>query len=112
MAGRNWPSGGGGYFRLLPYQLSRAAIARINTHDGVPAVFYLHPWEIDAGQPRIHDAPLKSRIRHYINLSRTAPRLARLLQDFNWGRIDEAFAIPGLSAHPAKQEASHAAITG
>lgn len=104
-AGRNWPSGGGGYFRLLPYQLSRAAIAHINKRDRLPAVFYLHPWEIDPAQPRMRNAPLKSRLRHYVNLSRTAPRLVNLLHDFRWGRIDEAFAISRHSVRQTEKDA-------
>jgi polysaccharide deacetylase family protein (PEP-CTERM system associated) len=88
--GRNWPCGGGGYFRLLPYMLSAQALARVN-REGKPCVFYFHPWEVDPNQPRISAAPLKSRLRHYINLEKTQPRLARLLQAFRWGRMDEIF---------------------
>jgi polysaccharide deacetylase family protein (PEP-CTERM system associated) len=91
--GRNWPCGGGGYFRLLPYRLSAKALARVN-HEGKPCVFYFHPWEVDPDQPRISAAPLKSRLRHYINLKKTQPRLARLLQAFRWGRMDEIFLPP------------------
>lgn len=88
---RNLPCGGGGYFRLLPYELSRAAIGRINAGEQRPAVFYIHPWEVDPEQPRARGAPLKSRLRHYMNLSRTAGRLERLLADFRWDRIDRVF---------------------
>lgn len=91
LGGRNFPCGGGGYFRFLPYSVSRAAIRRINAVDGRPAVFYLHPWEIDPGQPRPRGISLKSRLRHYLNLSKTAPRLRRLLRDFSWNRIDAVF---------------------
>jgi polysaccharide deacetylase family protein (PEP-CTERM system associated) len=94
--GRNWPCGGGGYFRLLPYALSRAAISRINRADRLPAVFYIHPWELDPDQPRPRGAPLKSRLRHYLNLSKTAGRLARLTQDFRWDRIDRVFRLDGV----------------
>ncbi|MDB5453986.1 MAG: polysaccharide deacetylase [Caulobacteraceae bacterium] len=94
-AGRNWPSGGGGYFRLLPYQLSRAAIRRINQVDRMPAAFYIHPWEVDPGQPRVTSAPLKSRLRHYINLEKTGPRLTRLAHAFLWDRMDRAFGLAG-----------------
>jgi polysaccharide deacetylase family protein (PEP-CTERM system associated) len=90
---RNLPCGGGGYFRLLPYAVSRAAIGRING-ERRPAVFYIHPWEVDPDQPRARGAPLKSRVRHYMNLSRTASRLERLLADFRWDRIDRVFAAP------------------
>jgi len=91
--GRNLPAGGGGYFRLLPYGLSRWAIRRFNRVECRPAIFYLHPWEIDPGQPRIAQAGAKSRFRHYINLSRTHARLDRLLTDFRWGRVDKTFGI-------------------
>jgi polysaccharide deacetylase family protein (PEP-CTERM system associated) len=97
--GRNWPGGGGGYFRLLPYDVSRAAIARINRHDRLPAVFYLHPWELDPGQPRMQGLSAKSRFRHYLNLARTAPRLRRLTRDFRWDRIDTIFNVGGMTQH-------------
>ena len=89
---RNWPAGGGGYFRLLPYLLSRWAIQRLNQEDRRPAIFYFHPWEIDPDQPRVAGLSLRSRFRHYINLGRTEPRLRRLLADFRWGRVDEVFS--------------------
>jgi len=90
LLGRNWPCGGGGYFRLLPYDVTALALSRVS-RERKPCVFYLHPWEIDADQPRISAAPLKSRIRHYLNLKKTEPRLARLLQAFSWRRMDEVF---------------------
>ncbi len=91
MLGRNWPAGGGGYFRLLPYAVSRWQIARVNREDGRPAIFYFHPWEIDPEQPRVREASVKTRFRHYINLERTEARLNRLLRDFAWRRADEVF---------------------
>jgi len=91
--GRNWPSGGGGFFRLLPYEISRWAIARVNRADLMPSIFYFHPWEIDAEQPREQGLPLKSRIRHYLNLDRMEPRLNRLVKDFTWDRLDRVFAV-------------------
>lgn len=93
VAGRNIPCGGGGYFRFAPYAIFRRAIAHINTGERQPAIFYLHPWEVDPGQPRFSGLKLKSRVRHYLNLSRTLPRLERLLRDFRWDRIDQVFAI-------------------
>ena len=87
----NVPAGGGGYFRLLPYAVSRALIRRVNEVEGRPAVFYFHPWELDAEQPRVRGTSLKSRFRHYVNLHRTAPRLRRLLSDFRWRRMDDVF---------------------
>lgn len=86
----NWPAGGGGYFRLLPYALSRWSIARVNRVDRQSAIFYFHPWELDHAQPRIA-ASAKARFRHYLNLHRTEPRLRRLLRDFRWDRVDRVF---------------------
>ena len=90
-AGRNWPCGGGGFFRLFPYALSRWAIREVNAADHMPAIFYFHPWEIDPGQPREPGLPLKSRVRHYLNLDRMESRLSQLLRDFAWDRIDHVF---------------------
>jgi len=83
---QNLPTGGGGYFRFFPYFVTRRMLRSINTA-GRPFVFYLHPWEIDPDQPRIQGAPLKSHFRHYLNLHRTAARLARLLNDFDFAPI-------------------------
>jgi polysaccharide deacetylase family protein (PEP-CTERM system associated) len=91
--GRNLPAGGGGYFRLAPYRLSRWAVRRVNRVDAMPSIFYMHPWEIDPAQPRVDGTGLKTRFRHYVNLSRTADRLERLLGDFRWGRMDEVFDL-------------------
>ncbi|MCL2345573.1 MAG: DUF3473 domain-containing protein, partial [Desulfobulbus sp.] len=88
---RNWPASGGGYFRLLPYPLSRWMIRRVNDVDRLPAVFYFHPWEIDVEQPRIAGIDAKTRFRHYLNIERMEPRLHRLLADFSWGRMDDLF---------------------
>jgi polysaccharide deacetylase family protein (PEP-CTERM system associated) len=89
--GRNWPCGGGGYFRLLPYGLNKFALDSVKQQDRQPCVFYFHPWEIDPGQPRVTGASLKSRIRHYTNLDRMEAKLARLLRAFPWRRMDETF---------------------
>lgn len=85
---RNLPAGGGGYFRLLPYLLSRWSLKRVNRMDGQPCIFYFHPWEIDPGQPRQKGVGLKARFRHYLNLTRMESRLRSLLADFEWDRID------------------------
>ena len=77
----NFPVAGGGYFRILPYWWTRAGIARVNRIEGRPAIFYLHPWEIDPGQPRL-DAGVLGRFRHYRNLDCCEARLTRLLTDF------------------------------
>ena len=92
LRGRNFPVGGGGWFRLMPYALSAWGIRRVNVVDRQPAVAYFHPWEFDPDQPRVPQASVKSRFRHYLNLSRTQPRLARLLTEFRWDRIDATFA--------------------
>ena len=91
LAGRNLPSSGGGFFRLLPYALSRWMIRRVNAHDRQSAIFYFHPWEIDPQQPRVPGIDLKTRFRHYVNLSRMERRLDALLGDFRWGRMDQIF---------------------
>jgi len=96
MGGRNFPSSGGGYFRLLPYALSRWMLRRVNEHDGHPAIFYFHPWEIDAEQPRVHGIDAKTRFRHYVNIERMPARLAQLLRDFTWGRMDHIFLPPSV----------------
>ncbi|WP_245795464.1 XrtA system polysaccharide deacetylase, partial [Thioalkalivibrio denitrificans] len=88
---RKFPCGGGGYFRLFPYALSRWALNRVNRHDGQSAVFYFHPWEIDPDQPRQEGIGLKTRVRHYLNLTRMESRLSRLLHDFRWDRMDRIF---------------------
>ncbi|RIV78793.1 XrtA system polysaccharide deacetylase [Pelagerythrobacter aerophilus] len=88
-AGKRLAAGGGGFFRVLPYAFSRWAIRQVNRRDGRPAVFYFHPWEIDPDQPRVPGAPLKSRLRHYTNLERMAPKLRDLVREFAWGRMDE-----------------------
>src|SRR5262249_33926313 len=90
------PCSGGGYFRLLPYALSRRVFAHIIEQEKRPCVFYCHPWEIDPAQPRQTKAALKSRLRHYLNLGRMEHRLGQLLRDFSWGRIDQGF--PEVSA--------------
>ena len=91
MMSRNLPSSGGGYFRLLPYSLSRWMIRRINQVDRESAIFYFHPWEIDVDQPRVQGIDLKTRFRHYVNIPRMESRLQSLLADFRWGRMDQIF---------------------
>jgi hypothetical protein len=88
---RNLPASGGGYFRLMPYGLSRLLIQRVNRVEEQSAVFYFHPWEIDADQPRVAGIDAKTRFRHYVNIDRMEQRLTRLVQDFAWGRMDRIF---------------------
>ena len=88
---RNLPSSGGGYFRLLPYAMSRWMLNRVNSGDQQPGIFYFHPWEIDVDQPRIDGVDSKTRFRHYVNISRMEGKIKQLLGDFKWGRMDEVF---------------------
>src|SRR3546814_6727336 len=80
-AGRTLAAGGGGSMRLLPSRFTRWAIARM-TAEGHPAILYFHPWDIDPGQPRVADAPTRSRIRHYSRLSAMTGNILQLLTDF------------------------------
>lgn len=80
-------AGGGGFFRLLPYGYSRWAIRQVNG-DARPGIIYFHPWEIDPEQPRVTNAPIKSKLRHYTNLDAMAGKLKRLMTDFKWDRLD------------------------
>lgn len=89
--GRRMPCGGGGYFRLYPYALSRWALHHLNAAEGQAGIFYFHPWEIDPGQPRQGGLPFKVRFRHYLNLRRMENRLQCLLRDFRWDRMDQVF---------------------
>ncbi len=98
MFGRNMPSSGGGYFRLLPYALSRWMFGRVNAVDRQSCVFYMHPWEIDTQQPRVAGIDRKTQFRHYLNISRMEDRLKLLLGDFAWGRVDQVF-LNGAQRH-------------
>ena len=98
-AGRRLAAGGGGFFRVLPYAFSRWAIRQVN-RDGRPAVFYFHPWEIDPEQPRVADASMRSRLRHYTNLDVMADKLRQLIGEFAWGRMDEIAAREARTAVP------------
>ncbi|TVV76126.1 XrtA system polysaccharide deacetylase [Sphingomonas solaris] len=92
VAGRTLAAGGGGFFRMLPYGFSRWAIDRVNRAEQRPAIFYFHPWEIDPGQPRVANAPLRSRVRHYSRLAAMEGKLRRLIRRFEWGRVDHVVA--------------------
>ena len=87
---KNYPCGGGGYFRLFPYQLSRWAISCLNSKQQA-ALFYFHPWEIDPDQPRQTDISAKTRFRHYLNLSKMEQRLNSLMDDFQWNTMKNVF---------------------
>ena len=84
--------GGGGYFRLYPYWLSKRRIEQYLQGEQRPYSFYFHPWEIDPNQPRVKDAPLKSRLRHYVNLGGMEAKLVRLMQDFAWSSMAQTYA--------------------
>ncbi len=90
-AGRTLAAGGGGFFRLLPYRFSRWAFEQVNAA-GEPGIFYFHPWEIDPDQPRMANAPMRSKIRHYTNLDIMAAKLNRMMAAFDWGRVDAVAA--------------------
>lgn len=98
--GYSMPAAGGGYFRLYPYALSRFLFQRATENGTNPAIFYLHPWEIDAEQPRVAGASLFSRFRHYNNLARCLPRLKSLLQEFQFGTVSDSLASFDLATKP------------
>ncbi|MBI2216431.1 MAG: DUF3473 domain-containing protein [Candidatus Rokubacteria bacterium] len=95
LAGQNLPCCGGGYFRLLPYPVVRAALRRVNEREGMPGMVYLHPWELDPDQPRFALRGLAA-FRHYVNLRHTADKLERLLDDFAFGPVERVLAERGL----------------
>jgi polysaccharide deacetylase family protein (PEP-CTERM system associated) len=95
LAGINVPIAGGGYFRLFPYSLIRWGIKHINAQERQPVVVYIHPWEIDAEQPRIHANAL-ARFRQYCNLKKTAGRLVCLVEDFSFGTMYAVLTARGL----------------
>jgi hypothetical protein len=95
LAGLNVPIAGGGYFRLYPYRFTRWALRQINEKERQPVLVYLHPWEIDPDQPRLHGSVL-SRFRQYVNLEKTESRLTRLLQDFRFGTMFKVLQEQGL----------------
>jgi len=101
-AGINLPAGGGGYFRLLPYALTRAAF-RDCARRGVPGTFYVHPWEVDPNQPRV-DVSWSARARHYGGLTRTMPRLKRLLAEFRFNSVRGAGTLARLLPRAAEPQ--------
>jgi polysaccharide deacetylase family protein (PEP-CTERM system associated) len=95
MFGTRIPVSGGGYFRILPYWLTRSGLRKLNNELSRPFIFYLHPWEVDPGQPRV-DAGWKSRLRHYTNLDRCEARLRRLIGEFRFGRVRDVLSDAAL----------------
>jgi polysaccharide deacetylase family protein (PEP-CTERM system associated) len=100
----NLPVAGGGYFRILPYGWTRWGIDRVNRQEGRPAVFYLHPWEIDPDQPRLAAGRL-GMFRHYRNLHDTEARLRRLLGEFRFGTMARLVDSVRLSIHEHERAA-------
>lgn len=100
LLGRNWPVGGGGYFRLLPGWVTRRAVAQLERLDR-PVALYLHPWEFDPGQPRV-PASWTRRFRHTLNLDRTLPRLERLIATFRFDTMRAALAARGHRLAPGE----------
>lgn len=93
LMGKNIPVSGGGFFRLYPYPFTRWAIGRVNAHDSMPYMFYLHPWEIDPQQPQQQNIPFKTRFRHYLNLKRVEGRLTSMLRDFQWSSVADTYQL-------------------
>jgi len=91
LGNKNLPCGGGGFFRLYPYAMSRWALRQVNRTEAQAGMFYFHPWEIDPDQPRQKGISWKTRFRHYLNLGCMEKRLSHLLVDFNWDRMDRIF---------------------
>lgn len=89
---KNYPCGGGGWFRLYPYGVTKWAIDRVNRIDRESAIFYFHPWEIDPEQPRVNGADMRTKFRHYQNLASMESKVKRLLSDFEWGTIPDVYA--------------------
>jgi polysaccharide deacetylase family protein (PEP-CTERM system associated) len=98
IASRGLPWGGGGYFRLIPYELFRLGAKRI-LQSGRPYVFYIHPWEIDPGQPRVQGLPTAYRWRHYVGLHRCEARFTSLLAEFPWTTMAELVRLSSRAAH-------------
>lgn len=95
---KNWPCGGGGFFRFYPYAVSKWALQQVNHKDQQPGIFYFHPWEIDPEQPRQQGLNFKARTRHYLNLDKTEARIKQLLSDFQWDTMEKVFLSSYLSS--------------
>ncbi|WP_434362091.1 DUF3473 domain-containing protein [Parasalinivibrio latis] len=93
LMGRNIPIGGGGYFRLYPLGVTTRLIDRYLNDTGAPFSLYIHPWELDPGQPRMQGIPLKTKFRHYLNLNRTEHRLNRLFSLYRWDTMSRVYQL-------------------
>jgi len=89
---KNTGIGGGGYFRLYPYWLSKRRIDKYLNSENAPYSFYFHPWEIDPKQPRVSSAPLLSKFRHYVNLHSMEKKLSHLLKDYQWSTMKNVYS--------------------
>jgi polysaccharide deacetylase family protein (PEP-CTERM system associated) len=96
-AGLNWPIAGGGYFRVFPYAWTSWGIGRVNRVERKPIVFYVHPWELDPGQPRFAVGPAR-RFRHYTGLDKTTDRLRRLLREFRFSTAADVLDLGAAEA--------------
>ncbi len=96
--GKRVSCAGGGWFRAMPYVAARTLLKQAEKESGSSLIFYFHPWEIDVDQPRIETASRKSKLRHYLNLNKMAPKLESLIDDFTWTRIDETLHVDSLIA--------------
>lgn len=94
--GRRFPVGGGGYFRLFPFALSKFFIESFHKQHNHPYIFYFHPWEIDKDQPKIGGVSAKSKFRHYVNLSKMEDKITRLSESFDWDSIDTVYQVSTL----------------
>ncbi len=103
MARVNMPVSGGGYFRLFPLFWTHYCLGHINRRERQPFVFYVHPWEIDPGQPPVPARSKLSRFRHYVGLRKNEGKLDRLLARFRFGRVSDVVAI-----HAAAEQMSEA----
>ena len=97
VAGGKWrlPVAGGGYFRLLPYALTAWALRRLNRKEQQPAMVYLHPWEIDGGQPRL-PVGRAAQFRHSVNTHSTLAKLSRLVREFRFAPAREVLGGAGV----------------
>lgn len=91
LGNKNWPCGGGGFFRFYPYAVSKWALQQVNNKEQQAGLFYFHPWEIDPEQPKQQGLNFKARTRHYLNLDKMESRIKRLLQDFQWDTMENVF---------------------
>ncbi len=92
IAGLNFPVGGGGYFRLFPVAWTNHWLQHVQECEHDPVMFYIHPWEVDADQPRLKVGGYMARFRHYVNLARTEKKLSRLLDTFSFGSLSDSLA--------------------